>query len=56
MDSDGIPEYLGGPNRTPLGEDHGPWDDYEIVDGTKKDDIVGIRKKGEGPDGMIFTI
>ena len=33
----------------------GPWNDYEIVDGFNKDDIVGIRKKIDGPTGNIFT-
>jgi len=34
-----------------LSEDWGPWNNYEIVDGYKKDDVVGIRKKEEGPNG-----
>ena len=33
----------------------GPWNDFDIVDGYKKGDIVGIRRKSDGPDGPIFT-
>ena len=28
---------------------------YEIVDGAKKDDVVGVRLKSEGGEGKIFT-
>jgi len=28
-----------------LSEDWGPWNAFEIVDGYKKGDVVGIRKK-----------
>ena len=28
-------------------DDAGPWNDFEIVDGHAKDDIVGIRRKGQ---------
>ena len=35
MDPDNIPDFLGGPNTTPMVEDHGPWNDYEVVDGHK---------------------
>lgn len=55
VDIDQIPVFLGGNNTRPLGQDHGPWDDYEIVDGSSKNDIVGIRKKSDGPNGKIFT-
>lgn len=37
-------------------DDYGPWNDYEVVDGHKKGDVVGIRKKSDGPGGMIFTL
>jgi hypothetical protein len=36
-------------------DDAGPWSNYEIVDGHKKDDIVGVRLKSEGTEGKIFT-
>lgn len=32
----------------------GPWSDFEIVDGANKDDVVGVRRKGES-DGKVFT-
>ena len=35
--------------------DWGPWNEYEIVDGTEKDDKVGVRKKGD-PADKIFTV
>lgn len=55
IDEENIPDFLGGKNTRQLLEDHGPWNDYEIVDGSKKGDIVGIRKKGSGPNGAVFT-
>lgn len=55
IDEDQIPNFLGGNNDTPLMDDHGPWKDYEIVDGSRKGEIVGIRKKSDGPNGPIFT-
>jgi len=36
-------------------EDNGPWNDYEIVDGTKPGDVVGVKKTGD-PEGKIFTV
>jgi len=54
IDEDSIPDFLGGKNDTPLMNDHGPWNDYEIVDGAKRGEIVGIRKKGDH-NGFIFT-
>ena len=54
IDEDSIPDFLGGNNDTPLMNDHGPWNDYEVVDGSRKGEIVGIRKKGD-PNGPIFT-
>jgi len=33
----------------------GPWNDFEVVDGSKKDDVVGVRLKADGPNGKIFT-
>jgi len=46
---------LGGDNTKELIEDAGPWNDYEIVDGDKPDDVVGIRKIGE-ENATIFTL
>ena len=33
----------------------GPWNEFEIVDGYKKGDIVGVRRKADGPNGPVFT-
>lgn len=55
VDIQQIPEFLGGNNTRPLGDDHGPWDDFEIIDGFNKDDVVGLRRKSDGPNGKIFT-
>lgn len=52
---DKIPDFLGGENTTPLWQDKGPWNKYEIVDGCAKDDIVGIRLKDNGKKGHVFT-
>ena len=32
----------------------GPWNEFEVVDGTEKDDIVGIKRKGENK--ICFTM
>ena len=54
VDEDQLAEFLGGKNTHELKEDWGPWKDFEVVDGDKKGDVVGIRRKGEeGPP--IFT-
>lgn len=36
-------------------DDWGPWNDYEIVDGTETDDKVGVKKKDD-PTGNVFTV
>ena len=41
-------EFLGGKCTAPLEEDHGPWADFEIVDGTKPDDVVGVKQTSTG--------
>ena len=46
VDEEQLPVFLGGKNEHELIEDHGPWSDWEVVDGVKKDDVVGVRKKG----------
>lgn len=48
-------EYLGGNNKSQLIDNVGPWNDYQVVDGAKKGDVVGIRKISDGPEGKIFT-
>lgn len=51
IDEDQLPTFLGGKNTHELVEDYGPWNDYEVVDGYKKGDVVGIRRKADGPNG-----
>jgi len=45
---------LGGNNQSEIFNDVGPWSDYEVVDGANKDDIVGIKRKGE--DQICFSV
>lgn len=45
--------FLGGKNTALLEDDVGPWNDYEIVDGAKPDDVVGIKSISK-PDEPIF--
>ena len=33
VDEDQIPEFLGGKCTRLLEEDHGPWNEYEVIDG-----------------------
>lgn len=54
LSMDIIPDFLGGNNTLPVYADMGPWNDYEIVDGSKKGEIVGIRHRDD-PSGRIFT-
>lgn len=44
VDADQLINFLGGNCTAKLEDDWGPWQEYEIVDGTKKDDVVGIKK------------
>jgi hypothetical protein len=55
VDEDQLIEYLGGKNKVNLVDNVGPWNDYEVVDGSNPDDVVGIRKISDGPEGKIFT-
>lgn len=41
---------MGGKNTNGFMDDSGPWKEYEIVDGSEPDDIVGIRRKDD-PNG-----
>lgn len=50
IDEEQIPDFLGGKCTRLLEEDHGPWTDYEVVDGHRPGDIVGIRRKGDPAD------
>ena len=51
IDEDKLPTFLGGTNTHDLSDDWGPWNAYDIVDGYKMGDKVGIRKKDDGPNG-----
>lgn len=53
-DMDQIPTFLGGKCERPLTQSFGPWEEYDLIDSTDPDAVVGIRRKGE-PDGKIFT-
>ena len=55
IDEDQLIDFLGGKNTAKLVDDVGPWNDFEVVDGSKKDDVVGVRLKADGPNGKIFT-
>jgi len=35
--------------------DPGPWNDFELVDGVNPGDVVGVRRKADGPEGKICT-
>ena len=54
IDEDIIPTFLGGKNDTPIEDDLGPWCEYEVVDGYKEGDIVGIRRRPD-PFRIIKT-
>lgn len=53
IDEDQLISFLGGTREVELDDDWGPWNDYEVVDGVKKNDVVGIRHK---TTGQLFTI
>ena len=54
IDEEQLPDFLGGQCTEALEDDPGPWHEYELVDGCRADDIVGVRKIGP-TKGMIFT-
>jgi len=53
VDADQLADFLGGTNTAVLSQDCGPWNDYEIVDGFKKEDVVGVKHK---ETGEIFSV
>jgi hypothetical protein len=55
VEEDQLADFLGGKNTARLQDNVGPWNDYEVVDGHLKDDIVGVRKISDGPEGKVFT-
>lgn len=56
VDEDQLVDFLGGKNTSKIEDDIGPWIDFELVDGVNKNDIVGVRRKSDGPDGKLFTV
>lgn len=55
IDEDQLWVGLGGKCQADLLDDVGPWNDFEIVDGSKPGDVVGIKNKND-PDGKVFSI
>ena len=43
VDKEQLPDWLGGSCTEPLEKDFGPWNDFEIVDGVKPTDVVGVK-------------
>ena len=56
IDEDQLVDFLGGKNTSKIEDDIGPWIDFELVDGVNKNDVVGVRRKCDGPDGKLFTV
>lgn len=56
IDEDQLVDFLGGKNTSKIEDDIGPWNEFELVDGVNKNDVVGVRRKSEGPNGKLFTI
>jgi hypothetical protein len=54
VNKDQLPVDVGGTCSVPLTEDYGPWTEYEVVDGTEPNAVVGIRRKND-PFRRIFT-
>ena len=48
VDKDQLPTWLGGKCEEPLENDFGPWNDFEIVDGVKPTDVVGVKQISTG--------
>lgn len=51
---DQIPTFMGGKLEADFLSDKGPWNNFEVVDGTEPGDVVGVRLK-DAPDGKIYT-
>lgn len=45
---------MGGKLEADFLSDKGPWNNYEVVDGTEPGDVVGVRLKNS-QDGKIWT-
>ena len=55
VDEDQLIDFLGGNCTAKLEDNWGPWNEYEVVDGSEATDVVGIRPKND-PNAKIFTI
>jgi len=53
-DMDHIPTFLGGKSERPITDCFGPWEEYELIDSSDPDAVVGIKRK-EDPIAKIFT-
>lgn len=53
VDENQLPDFLGGKNTAKLADNWGPWNNYEVVDGSQPGATVGVRKKGEE---KVFTM
>lgn len=54
VDEENLIDFLGGKCHADLSENVGPWNEFDVVDGSKKGQHVGIRRKGQ-LGGPIFT-
>ena len=48
IDADQLIDFLGGNCSAKLEDNWGPWNDYEIVDGSEQTDVVGVKKIATG--------
>lgn len=55
VEADQLIDFLGGNCQAKLEDNWGPWNEWEVVDGTEPTDVVGVRPKDD-PNGKIFTI
>jgi len=42
-----IPSWAGGNNHNELIDDVGPWNEYELVDGHRPGEVVGVYRKDD---------
>ena len=51
-DEDQLPTFLGGTNTSKLVDNVGPWNQFKVIDGHKKSDVVGVKRI---TGGKIYT-
>lgn len=54
VDEDQLIDFLGGKCTAKLGDDFGPWSEYDFIDGYEKGAVTGVRRKDD-PNGEVFT-